>query len=64
MLEKDLERLLIVTNIMAEELDLIRKRMPGRGINPRESLTVEAKLFELSNKLRMLGADKDNPVPF
>ena len=52
------------TNALAEELHTIVAAMPGRGIYPADSPAVEAKLKEIERKLRMLGANPRNPIPF
>ena len=61
---EELERLNGVTNDIANEIEVIRKRMTGRGISPDRSSLVEMKLQEIENKLRMLGGNLDDPIPF
>jgi hypothetical protein len=64
MIDKEIEKLCAVTNQLAEEILTIRKRMTGRGVSPKDAPLVEFKLVEIENKLKMLGANMDNPVPF
>lgn len=60
----DLGRLNAVTNQLADEVSAIRLKMPGRGIFPAESPAVEAKLHEIENKLRMIGANQADIIPY
>ena len=53
-----------VTNEMAEYVELLRKGMRGKGISPKDAPLVEMRLEELENRLRMLGGNEDDPVPF
>lgn len=58
------KQLQVVTNEMADELELMRKKMQGRGINPAEVPLVSARLLDIEGKLRQIGSNMDNPVPF
>lgn len=57
-------KLQATTNAMAFELAGIRNNMTGRGISPADAPMIEYKLKEIENKLRMLGANPDDIVPF
>ena len=59
-----LKKLHPVTTSLAEELKVIKDRMEGRGISPRDAPIVMDRLNEIEAKLRMLGANPDNPIPF
>ena len=59
-----LEHLQLISNNMANDLEIIRKGMTGKGISPDKSPLVEMKIEGIERKLRMLGANKDNPIPF
>lgn len=60
----DLSRLHSVTNKMADEVYTIHAKMEGRGVNPAEAPLVISKLREIEQKLRMLGANKEDLIPF
>lgn len=62
--KETIDRLQEVTNRMADEIMTIRLTMPGKGINPVDSGVVEYKLLHIENRLRMLGANPDDPIPF
>lgn len=49
---------------MAEELQVIHRNMEGKGVSPAQAPLVIDKLKEIEAKLRMIGANLDNPVPF
>lgn len=53
-----------VTNVLAAQIMTIRKAMEGKGISPADTPIVMADLLEIEEKLRILGSNLDNPVPF
>jgi hypothetical protein len=57
-------RLNIVAGKMADEIYTIRKSMEGKGISPVQAPIINAKMTRIEIKLRNLGANLDNPVPF
>jgi hypothetical protein len=57
-------RLQPVSNALAEELKVIKDRMEGRGVNPKDAPIIIDRLNEIEAKLRMLGSNPDNPIPF
>lgn len=59
-----LDRLNKVTNEMAEELQVIHRAMEGRGVSPKDSPIVIARLRNIEEKLRQLGSNSSNPIPF
>ena len=59
-----LEKLNLVSNDMANTVETIRTGMTGKGVNPAQSPMIELRLLEIERKLRMLGGNKDNPIPF
>jgi hypothetical protein len=61
---EEMKRLNFVANSLANTISNIRQSMTGRGISPDKSPVIEARLNEVELKLRTLGADLDNPIPF
>lgn len=53
-----------VTTKMANDIELIRTGMTGKGVSPAHAPVIEMRLQEIENKLRMLGANEDNPIPW
>jgi hypothetical protein len=49
---------------LAEEIKLIRLMMVGKGISPADSPLVQSRMHEIESKLRMIGADPNNIIPF
>jgi hypothetical protein len=64
MLDNDLRKILLATNDIADQIRTIKNRMEGRGISPAEAPIVMDRFTEIENRLRMIGADKDNVVPW
>ena len=58
------EKINIATNLIAEQIKIIRESMRGKGISPKDAQVVEFEMEEMENKLRMIGADEKNPVPY
>lgn len=61
---QDIEDLHNVTNEMAETIYAIRTKMEGRGVNPADAPMVTFELKAVEDKLRMLGANKNNIIPW
>lgn len=52
------------TNDIANRIELLHKKMQGRGVSPVDAPIVIDNLREIEGNLRMLGADEKNPIPF
>jgi len=49
---------------MAKVIESIRLEMEGKGISPARAPVVIMRLLEVESKLRQLGADQNNPIPW
>jgi hypothetical protein len=64
MAEIDMKKLNDSTNRIAYVLEGIKNGMQGKGINPAEVGMISSRLEDVVNKLRMIGADEKNPIPY
>jgi hypothetical protein len=63
-LMEDIRRLGPEMTIIADQVQLIKDSMTGKGISPAEAPLVQARLQEIENKLRMVGNKKNNLIPW
>ena len=61
---KIVEKLNKVTNDLAEQIKLIREAMTGRGILPADAPLTQMRMKEIEDKLRKIGSNPDDIVPF
>jgi len=52
-----------LTNNLADVVKVIKEKMQGKGISPAEVGIVMAKLQQVEDRLRQIGANKDHLVP-
>ena len=64
MKSEEIQQLHKVNLELAEEIRLIRLMMTGRGISPADAPLVQSRMHEVETKLRMIGADFSNIIPF